>query len=216
MKKFIKHKLSRIGLLPLLDLIRRLPEIARWIRVGCTGIAPPPVKRMVIEAYSRQYGLAQFIETGTHVGDTLAFMAQQKGIHATSIELDEGYYLAAKQRFVSYPNVTILQGDSGKLLPKLVYQLRAPALFWLDGHYSGGDTGKAESDTPVSAELDAILTSPVIGHVILIDDARCFDGTHSYPHLDRLLETVRRNNTYYIEVSTDIIRLTPKNQSTAC
>lgn len=177
MKKFIKHKLSRLGLLPLLELIRRLPEIARWIQAGCTGIAPPSVKRLVIEAYRRQYSLAQFIETGTHVGDTLAFIAQKKGIHATSIELDETYYRAAKQRFVGYQNVTLLHGDGGKLQP----------------------------------ELDAILVSLVKGHAILIDDARCFDGTYSHPHLDQLLETVRRNNTYHIEVSTDIIRLTPKN-----
>jgi hypothetical protein len=55
-----------------------------------------------------------------------------------------------------------------------VRQLQEPALFWLDGHYSGVDTGKDELDTPVSAELEAILGSPVKGHVILIDDARCF------------------------------------------
>lgn len=166
---------------------------------------------MVLSAYRRQFGLTQFIETGTHLGDTLAYIAQQKSVHATSIELDETYYRAAKQRFIGYSNVTMLQGDSGKLLPELVYRLQTPALFWLDGHYSGGDTGKGELDTPVSVELDAILGLPVKGHVILIDDARCFDGTQDYPHLDRLLETVRRNNTYHIEVSTDIIRLTPKN-----
>jgi len=155
--------------------------------------------------------LTQFIETGTHLGDTLAYVAQQKGVHATSIELDEAYFRAAKQRFLRYTNVTILQGDSGKLLPEHVRQLQEPALFWLDGHYSGGDTGKGELDTPVSAELEAILGSPVKGHVILIDDARCFDGNQNYPHLDRLLETVRRKDTHHIEVSTDIIRLTPRN-----
>jgi len=211
MKTIIKHNLSRLGLLPALDLIRRLPEVARWIQAGCTGIAPPPVKRMVLSAYLKRYGLTQFIETGTYLGDTLAYIAQQKSVHATSIELDEGYYRAAKQRFVGYPNVTILQGDSGKLLPEQVRQLQAPALFWLDDHYSGDDTGKGELDTPVSAELEAILDSPVKGHVVLIDDARCFDVTQDYPYLDRLLETVRRKNTYHIEVSTDIIRLTPKN-----
>jgi len=211
MKTVIKHNLSRLGLLPTLDWIRRLPEIARWIQAGCTGIAPPPVKRIVLSSYRKRYGLTQFVETGTHLGDTLAYIAQQKNVHATSIEVDEAYYRAAKQRFVGYPNVTILQGDSGKLLPELIRQLRTPALFWLDGHYSGGDTGKGELDTPVSAELEAILDSSVKGHVVLIDDTRCFDGTQDYPHLDRLLETVRRKNTYHVEVSTDIIRLTPKN-----
>jgi len=211
MKTIIKHKLSRQGLLAALDLIRRLPEIARWIQAGCIGIAPPPVKRMVISAYRKRYGLTRFIETGTHLGDTLAYIAQQKVVNATSIELDETFYRAAKQRFAGYPNVTMLEGDSGKLLPVLVHQLQTPALFWLDGHYSGGDTGKGVLDTPVSAELEAILGSPVKGHVILIDDARCFDGTQDYPYLDQLLEMVRLKNTYHIEVSTDIIRLTPKN-----
>ena len=211
MKTIIKHNLSRLGIFPALDLIRRLPEIVRWIQSGCTGIVPPPVKRKVLSAYRKRYGLTKFIETGTHLGDTLAYVAQQKGVHATSIELDEAYYRAAKQRFLSYTNVTILQGDSGKLLPEHVRQLQEPALFWLDGHYSGGDTGKGELDTPVSAELEAILGSSVKGHVILIDDARCFDGNQDYPHLDRLLETVRRKDTHHIEVSTDIIRLTPRN-----
>ena len=211
MKTIIKHNLSRLGILPMLDLIRRLPEIVRWIQAGCTGIASPPVKRMVLSTYRKRYGLTNFIETGTHLGDTLAYIAKQKMVYVTSIELDEAYYLAAKQRFVGYPNVTLLHGDSGKLLPEQVCQLKTPTLFWLDGHYSGGDTGKSELHTPISAELEAILDSPVKGHVILIDDARLFDGTQDYPHLDRVLETVRRKNAYHIEVSTDIIRLTPKD-----
>jgi hypothetical protein len=59
--------------------------------------------------------------------------------------------------------------------------------------------------------MDALLYSPMKGHVILIEDARCFDGTQDYLYLDRLLEMVRRKNTYHIEVWTDIIFLTPKN-----
>jgi len=200
-----------MGILPMLELIRRLPEIVRWIQAGCTSIAPAPVKHMVLSTYRKQYGLTSFIETGTHLGDTLAYIAKQKMVHVTSIELDEAYYRAAKKRFVRYPNVTLLQGDSGKLLPEQVSQLQIPTLFWLDGHYSGGDTGKGELHTPISAELEAILDSSIKGHVILIDDARLFDGTQDYPHLDQLLETVRRKKTYHIEVSADISRLTPKD-----
>lgn len=211
MKKLIKHGLSRSGLLPKVDLTRRLPEITAWLRNGCTGVAPPPVKRLVLGAYLKRFGLRQFIETGTHLGDTVAYVAQDRQVQATSIELDDAYYEAARQRFAGYPNVTILHGDSGLILPQLVRQLTAPALFWLDGHYSGGVTGKGELDTPVSAELAAILDSKVKGHVILIDDVRCFDGTHDYPYLDRLLETVRMNGNYRAEVSTDIVRLIPVN-----
>jgi hypothetical protein len=211
MKKIIKHYLSRLGVFPSLNLVRKLPEIIQWIRAGCTRNAPEPLKHMVLSAYRRRYGLFQFIETGTYFGETLAYMAHQKSVHATSIELNDAYYKAAEQRFGGYSNVTILHGDSGKLLPELVRQLQAPALFWLDGHYSGGETARANLETPISAELEAILQSTVKGHVILIDDARDFNGSHDYPHLDRLLETVRVSSIYDIEVSTDIIRLTPKS-----
>lgn len=195
MKLTIKHQLSKIGIWPHLDLVRRLPQITRWIGTGCTGIAPPPVKRMVLSAYLRRFDLHQFIETGTQLGDSLAYIAQNKAVKCTSIELADSYYRL---------------GDSGIALPEVVRTLRAPALFWLDGHYSGGITARGELDTPVSAELKSILDSPIKDHVILIDDARCFDGTNSYPHLDTLLNTVRENAAYHIEVSADIIRLTLK------
>lgn len=209
MKTFFKHSLSSIGLFPYLDLLRRLPETIHWLCSGCRGIAPSPVKRMVLAEYLRIYRLKHFIETGTHLGDTLADISHNRSIHATSIELDESYFKAAKKRFAKYQNVTLLQGDSGALIPAIVESLEEPALFWLDGHYSGGSTGKGALETPVSAELDAILQSPIKGHVILIDDARCFDGTHDYPKIDRLLETVRHTGKYQIEISTDIIRITP-------
>jgi len=97
-------------------------------------------------------------------------------------------------------------------MPTVVNQLTTPALFWLDGHYSGGLTAQGDSDTPISAELTAILTSPCKTHVILIDDARCFDGNNGYPYLEDLLKTVREKSNYCIEVSTDIIRLTPDSR----
>lgn len=210
MKSMIKYQLSRLGFLPKVELIRCLPEITRWIANGCTGIAPPPVKRMVLSAYLQRFGLHQFIESGTHLGDTLAYIAHNKSVKCTSIELSHGYYQVATQRFASYTNVTLLQGDSGAVLPGYLRNSQAPALFWLDGHYSGGATARGEVDTPVSAELQAILDSPIKTHVILIDDARCFDGMNTYPHLDDLLNAVRKNGSYHIEISADIIRLTPK------
>ena len=209
MKTLLKHYLSRLGLLPHLDALRRLPETLRWINNGCTGFAPPPVKRKILWAYLHKYAISQFIETGTHLGDTLAYIAQDKTKRCTSIELADVYYYQALTRFKSYSNVRLLHGDSGILMPALVKQLSAPALFWLDGHYSGGLTGQGEIDTPVSAELMEILTSPCKTHVILIDDARFFNGSNGYPHLDDLIKTVREQSDYCVEVSADIIRITP-------
>jgi hypothetical protein len=96
------------------------------------------------------------------------------------------------------------------VLPQIVAGLKKPALFWLDGHYSGDQTARGNLDTPVSQELQAILSAEVQGHVILIDDVRCFDGTHDYPHLDELLAAIRQDGRYEAEVSADILRMVPR------
>lgn len=46
------------------------------------------------------------------------------------------------------------------------------AFFWLEGHYSGGVTGRTEHDCPLWFELDAIKNSVRDDHVIVIDGAR--------------------------------------------
>ena len=188
MKPAIKQQLSRLGLLPYCDLIRRLPEITNWIGNGCTGVAPPPVKRLVVSSQLKRFGIYEFIEMGTHLGYMQAYIAYNKSIKCTSIELSKYYYAEAKLRFASYPNVTLLHGDSSAILPQSVHNLQAPALFWLDGHYSGGTTARGEFDTPVSVELSTILDSPIKANVILIDGARCFNGSNTYPYLDNLIK----------------------------
>jgi hypothetical protein len=212
MKLLIKYQLSRLGILPKIDLLRQLPSINKWITEGAPGVAPPPIKRLVLSAYLHRYNIKQFIETGTHVGDTLAYIGQNKKINCTSIELENLLYIAAKKRFNTYKNVTLLHGDSANLIPTCINKLQQPALFWLDGHYSGGITAKGDTDTPISEELQSILLSPIKNHVILIDDARCFNGTNGYPHIDELLKMVRLQSNYHAEISTDIIRLTPNLQ----
>jgi hypothetical protein len=50
---------------------------------------------MVLSAYLRRFDLHQFIETGTHLGDTLAYIAHDKAVKCTSIELADSYYQSA-------------------------------------------------------------------------------------------------------------------------
>jgi hypothetical protein len=210
MKIIFKNYLSHLGLLPILDSFRGMPAMCRWMAHGFSGVAPPSIKRKILMAYLHKFALKNFIETGTYLGDTLAYMAHDKNIHCISIELADNYYKQAKIRFEPYANIKLLHGDSGALMPDVVKQLNVPALFWLDGHYSGGLTAQGDNDTPVSAELEAIFTSQCKKHVILIDDARCFNGSNGYPHLDDLLNIVRQRSCYAVEVSADIIRITPK------
>ena len=208
-KMQIKHILSSSGLWYPLDLSRRTPEILQWLGSGCSGFAPHPIKRMVIGYYLKMFSIYDFIETGTYLGDTLGYVAKS-GVQCTSIELSQELYEAACKRFSGYKNVRLLQGDSGQRLPELLNEIFKPVLFWLDGHYSSGITARAETQTPISVELKAILSHSVKEHVILIDDARCFDGKNDYPHIDDLLRIIREEGSYCAEVSTDIIRLVPR------
>lgn len=210
MKNKVKTFLARNNIFSTVDLIRRLPQTSRWIKGGCRGVAPPPIKRMVIKSYLKDYQLKRFVETGTHLGDTLADVACNKNIQTISIELADNYYQNAKQRFSNYSNVTLFHGDSGQLMPQVVKSLDMSALFWLDGHYSGGETAKGEAETPISAELQAILKSSTNTHVILIDDIRCFNGSHDYPHLHEIMAAIQADGRYNVEVSADILRMTPK------
>jgi hypothetical protein len=57
-----------------------------------------------------------------------------------SIELSDYLYESARNRFKDVVNVEILHGDSGTLLAGLMGKLQQPALFWLDAHYSMGET----------------------------------------------------------------------------
>jgi hypothetical protein len=58
-------------------------------------------------------------------------------------------------------------------------------------------------------EVNAILEHKQ-GHVILIDDARCFDGTHDYPTLNELQKLVAlKRPDYMFSVLNDVIRIHP-------
>jgi len=204
-----KQLLIRLGLWAPLNLIRSIPGTYHWLRTGCSGAAPHPIKMMAVRSYLNSFSIGIFVETGTFLGDTLAHIAKT-GVECASIELSPELHKTARNRFHRYKNVRLLLGDSGEIVPELLKEINQPVLFWLDGHYSAGVTASADIHTPVSAELSAILNHPIKNHVILIDDARCFDGTNGYPHLDELLRVVRDDGNYSAEVSIDIIRLTPK------
>jgi hypothetical protein len=214
LKDPIKHATSRLGMFAYLDFVRRTPEICEWINRGCPAPPPAPIKRKVILSYLKRFQIENFVETGTHMGDTLAEVAFNSKILCFSIELADQSFYKAKKRFADYKNVELHHGDSARMIIPIIERLTSPALFWLDGHYSGGETAHGAKATPVSEELTAILNAPQQGHVILIDDMHCFNGCDDYPYLDELLHAVREHGGYDAEVGTNICRITPKPMST--
>lgn len=171
---------------------------------------PHLVKQRAIAACAKQFNTTTLVETGTYLGHMIA--AQRENFkRIISIELAEHFHKQAIERFKKDAHVELLQGDSGEVLGKLAPTLNVPTLFWLDGHYSSGETAKGDLNTPIMKELDAVLAGD-LPHVVLVDDARLFNGTEDYPTLEGLKSKVASlRPNYTVEVAEDMIRVCPPN-----
>lgn len=183
-------------------------ETLNWQNQGSPFPVPHPVKKDAILNFRNKFNINILVETGTFLGEMI--YAQRNNFKKLySIELADELFRMAEKRFSVYPHVKILNGDSGKVLNDLVPSLNEPALFWLDGHYSGFETAKGEFETPFLQEFNAITNSPY-KHVILVDDADLFVGKNDYPTLEFVKDLVKNKlQNYTVDVENNIIRIFP-------
>lgn len=202
------------------EVIKRTPlysalrarELEEWERRGRPVPPPHIIKQLTIKHFAERFGTRVLIETGTYYGDMVEAMKPYFN-QIYSIELSNDLYNKAKRRFAEDDRITIIHGDSGIELGKIIAKLDEPALFWLDGHYSAGVTARGVKDTPIYEELSHIFNSPLRGHVIIIDDARCFGADPAYPNIDELREFIRPNYpNAKIVTENDSIRILPSSQ----
>lgn len=187
------------------DRARKERRYALALVRGEYALPPQSVKMMSMKANLPEPRPRVFVETGTYKGDTVAEMKKVFG-SVISIEVDEALYRKARARFERDPHVSIRHGDCVSELPSVLAGLREPAVFWLDGHYSGGETGKGEVEDPVLISLEQIAAHPVKNHVIFIDDARTFDGREGRPDISEVFVKLKKiNPRYVLRVQNDII-----------
>ena len=192
--------------------LKRLNDRRRRERRYCEAIVrgeyplpPQSVKLAVIRNNIPAPHPRVFVETGTYFGDTVAAV---KDMYSTviSIEVDAALHKKACERFAEDRNVRIVHGDCAKKLPEILAGMQEPAVFWLDGHYSGGETGKGEIEDPILISLNQIAAHPVREHVIFIDDARTFDGREGRPDISEVFNCIKKiDSRYVIRVQSDII-----------
>jgi len=162
--------------------------------------APHLVKQRTIAEFASKFNLRVLVETGTNYAHML-YVNQNRFREIYSIELDDRKAESARRKASSHPNIRVLQGNSANVLPQLLPALKESCLFWLDAH-------DFDIATPVKQELDAIYKYPAQGHVLLIDDARWFDGRTEYPTMEALREkTAGEYPGRVVEVKDDIIRI---------
>lgn len=212
MKSFVNKILKKTPCWSLILQKKHQKELVEWKKKGKPVPPPHIVKQQVLMEYAEKYGLIILIETGTLYGDMVA--AMRKNFDSIfSFELSDKLFQMAVERFKNENNITIIHGDSGIELKKLMIRMNKPTLFWLDGHFSGGVTAKGIKDTPIYEELTAILKSDNANQsVIIIDDARCFGTDPSYPSIEVLCKFVKDiRPEVEISVKNDMIRIAPKN-----
>lgn len=190
--------------------VRDRRTVSQWKEAGKPLPPPHLVKQQIVARHASSFGARTLIETGTFHGD-MVYAMRRHFTKIVSVELSTTLYREARRRFQRYSHIEILNGDSGEVLPRVLTNLSEGCVFWLDGHYSAGDTAKASIETPIIQELQTILEHPIQEHVILIDDARLFDGTHDYPTLDDLRALLTRYRPdWSVLVQHDVIRLHAK------
>jgi hypothetical protein len=174
---------------------KKMKALKKWSDVDYCAPSPHFIKQACVLRNGRRG--AQWVETGTFLGETTELLADH-GSHVISLEPAESLYLRAKEKFKDNPKVTLLNAASEDVFPQLLKDIQGEVNFWLDGHYSAGDTFQGDLDTPIVDELSCIEKN--LGNfdrlVVLVDDVRCFNPAlpeySQYPSLNYLVEWANR------------------------
>lgn len=179
---------------------------------GWDGASVPPphlIKQRVVMEYGRRFQANAMVETGTYLG-VMVDAARRDYPLIISIELDTAFARRAGRLFRHAPNVHIIQGESGRVLAALAPRLPERTVYWLDAHWSGGDTARADLDTPIITEVTSIFKQARNPAALLIDDAHLFVGQDDYPTIEQFRGHVTSlDSTATFEIADNIIRIVP-------
>lgn len=125
---------------------------------------------------STDLAIKRAVETGTYLGESTAVLAAIFE-RVETIELSPKLARRARRKFLLRRNVRVRCGDSGSLL----HPGDEPTLYWLDAHWSGGNTAGEERECPILDELRATVPG-TSADCYLIDDAHMFVNPPPPPH----------------------------------
>lgn len=179
------------------------------------GIVHPGVPKELALFLRDTANVTVFVETGTYLGDTAAWASRQFK-RVITIEASETLANDARARWSHLTNIEFLTGESLDQLRLVVPLLDSPTLFWLDAHWSVGNTYGGEKECPLLEEIGALRTVNNL-NILLIDDARLFLAPPPPPHqiaawpaivdvLDAIREVIP---DAYIAVTEDVIIAVP-------
>lgn len=195
---------------------KRARALREWEERGFAPPAPSFAKQATLQRHAPRG--ATWVESGSFRGRTAQFLALEANLAAAkvvTIEPSRKYYEIAARRLRGLDRVEVVHGQSVDVMARVLPALSGDICFWLDGHYSAGDTFKGESDTPVLEELEIILQhrSSDRNIAVFIDDVRLFahqhmmtsdDGRKGYPPLHLLTDFATKYSRYWT-IENDIL-----------
>jgi hypothetical protein len=173
--------------------VRSLAARAIALRRFDSGRVEAPAeyaKRRHLLALFHEHGHRVFVESGTYRGDTTAFFLRYAE-RLLTVEVDPRLFQRARARFAHAPKVQVIEGDALVEIPRVVGELTEPPLIWLDGHYSGGETGKGAEVEPALEIIRRLGGVAPAGSTIVVDDLRLFGLLPDFPRLDDLIIETR-------------------------
>jgi Ribosomal RNA adenine dimethylase len=159
-------------------------------------------------------GSSTILEVGTYKGVTarrLSYLFDR----VITIEIDEALYKQAKARCSGRNNIEFHLGDGSDLIRGIVQKENSLVIF-LDGHFSGGETGLGDEPEPVLKELDLIADELDRIQAVVVDDFRLFGVERGWPtksHLLAKLESVFVPPLWSIAVLNDQVLAYRKTKS---
>jgi hypothetical protein len=144
----------------------------------------------LLKADYTQYGC--FIETGTLNGDT-TFALEPHFNKLYTIEVSEHYYNRTKNRYTGN-KINFILGDSAIVFESLLPNITDKCIFFLDGHWSSGDTGRSAKDCPLDEEITHINNLFINDAIIIIDDFRLFGLNKSSGKLGEDWSKINKEN----------------------
>ena len=133
----------------------------------------PSINKSFLELLRDSYkNYPVFIETGTLVGGT-TFAMEPLFEKVYTVEVSEKYHNLTKNKY-SGNKIDFILGDSSKVFEDLLPNINEKTIFFLDGHWSSGDTGKGLKDCPLFEEITHINNLFKNEAILIIDDYRLF------------------------------------------
>ncbi|MFZ5553789.1 MAG: hypothetical protein ACOZCO_11795 [Bacteroidota bacterium] len=178
------------------------------------GLLKMGVPEKLTEIVREKYNIKSFVETGTYYGGTTLWAAQRFE-KVFTIENSKAIFDKTESLRKDRKNIEFLFGNSKDHLKNIVPVLDGPAVFWLDAHWSGGETFGVEDECPILEEIDTINASSY-SHIILVDDARLFmkpppkpHKAEQWPDISKVLEHLNQVKGRYCFIADDVIGAVP-------